>query len=334
MAGLPLVVVFLLLAAFDAVGLLIAIGWIAAPAPLVPLALATAIHVGCLLIAGTAIVLSRKARARPGFVTLAAFAVAVAGLTPVLGFVIGAWLISPGIRRKLRGDSRASIRFGNPLALSRRGLRAVATPHTQPLAIALRHGHRSLQRNTAPLLRSIGGGRAADILRDLIDQPDARAHLYAQAALATLTEGAEAGIDRLRYAVETAPDSIELRERLAGALLHSADMKPDDRTAALREAGRHYDHALGAHSADASCLFGKAMCLIRKNDLDPVPDLYGRLCAVPGAASYADQLELAYFSAMGNWTRTAEAVQRLSSDPASRDLGANCRRFWLTTRGE
>jgi len=175
MVGLPLVAVFLLLAAFDAVGLMIAIGWIATPTPLVPLALASAIHVGCLLIAGTAIVLSRKARARPGFVTLAAFAVSVAGLTPILGFVVGAWLITPRLLRNRSPRMQAGIRFGNPLALSRRGLRAVATPHTQPLAIALRHGHRPLQRNSAPLLRSIGGGRAVAILRDLIDQPDARA---------------------------------------------------------------------------------------------------------------------------------------------------------------
>lgn len=333
MAGLPLVAVFLLLAAFDAVGVLIAVGWIATPAPLSPQFLASAIHGTILLIAGVAILFARKARSRPGFVTLAAFAVVIAGLTPVLGFVVGAWLISPGLRRKRRVDSRVGIRLGNPLAASRLGLRAAATPHTQPLAIALRHGHRALQRNAAPLLRSIGGSPAVSILRDLVDQPDARAHLYAQAALATLTDGAETAINRLRRAVEVAPDAIELRERLAGALLYAAELKPDDRPAALTEAGRHFDHALGIQPADAACLFGKAMCLIQKNELDAVPDLYGRLCAVPGAASHADRLELAYFSARGNWTRTAEAVRRLSSEPASRDLGANCRRFWLTTRG-
>lgn len=333
MAYLSLLLVFSLLGLADAAAVAVAMGRIDVPA-LSPLSASTAIH--C-LVSLLAVVVARShplSRRRPGSGTLALLAGLLCLLTPVLGCLVAAWMVSPPFSGREKRPRFTGIRFGNPLSPAMVEPQTAATPFTEPLTFALSHGHRPLQRLAVPRIRQISDQRALAILRDLNDQPDARTHLYAQAALSTGFERREQQIDSLRRAAaqdSVDPETLSRHERLGTALLQQARLNPDSAAALTAEASACYDRALAIAPSDAACLLGKAFCLIRLGDLEAVPDLYGRLCAVAGANPLADRLEIAYLAALGNWNRAAETAARLTRDASpSIDLGADSRQFWLT----
>ena len=327
------IIFFALLAAVDAAAVVAGLGRLPG-LPVAPHVAALALHLSVVAIAFVAVAKWLPSRRRDGALTLGALAAALCLLTPVLGCLVAGWLAAPPGQPRARDDRHEGLQFGNPL--SRASQRSHApSDGAEPLANAIRHGHRPIQRLALPRIRQLGDRRAHLLLQALNDQPDARTHLYAQSALSTAFERREKQHDALRKASiatgDIAPvDRVARLERLATALLHGAGLDADQAPRLIAEAASRFAEALEIDPSDASCLSGRAHCLIRLGELDAIPDLYGRLCALPGASHLANRLELAYFAALGNWKRTAEAVDRISQQsPPDAGLGPALRQFWL-----
>ncbi|MCB1061510.1 MAG: hypothetical protein KDN20_01155 [Verrucomicrobiae bacterium] len=335
MAHLPLILVFVLLAGLDVAAILVAVERIGSAAlPAMPAAVG--IH---LLVCAIALAATRfypGAKERPGYRTLGILTAIICLLTPVLGCLVGAWIMAGATLKRRTASPFDGIRLGNPFSEASRIDRPSIAPITQPLVSALRQGHRPAQRLAAPMLRQHVDRRAIGVLRHLRDQPDARTQLYAQGALSTLFENRERQLEQLRLRVSETPadhlDALAIRERLASALWETAESQlhgQAESNTMIEEALSQFDGALSIDPADAACLYGKARCLIRLSRLDSVPDLYGKLCALPGASSYADRLEPLYFAAVGNWQRTADTVRRLVSNGNPTQLAVEQRDFWF-----
>lgn len=330
------IIFFALLAAVDAAAVAAGLGRVPG-LPIAPHHAALTIHLAVVAVAFVAVAKWLPSRRRSGAATLAGLAASLCLLTPVLGCLVAGWLTMPQRPARTRGSRFQGLQFGNPFY--RASQRSQPTSEgAEPLASSIRHGHRPIQRLAVPRIRQLGDRRAHLLLKALTDQPDARTHLYAQSALSAAFERREKQLESLRRAAATAEitpaDRVTRLERLATALLHGAEIDPDQAPRFIAEAASRFAEALEIDPADASCLWGRAHCLIRLGELDGIPDLYGRLCALPGASPLANRLELAYFSALGNWKRTAEAIERISQQgsPAS-GLGAAHRQFWLVQPG-
>lgn len=334
MAQFPLLIVFTLLAGLDALAVLVGIERIgSATIPALPAA--AGIHLLTVAIAIAAVRLYPGARERSGMGTLGILAALLCLLTPVLGCLISAWLITGSPGRRGDRDSFPGVQFGNPVNAANRLRHPVPTPVTEPLVDSLRHGHLPAQRLAAPLLRETIDHRAIRLLRHLREQTDARIQLYAQGALSAMFENREQALETLRRQADSIPgndpQSLAVHERLASALRETAEaglQGPTESRALTEEAVRRYEQALAISPGDPACLHGKATCLIALGKLDDVPDLYGRLCAQPGAEYYADRLELAYFAALGNWQRITEAARRLDRDHHDGGMNGSQRHFW------
>ncbi|MCB1079660.1 MAG: hypothetical protein KDM64_17720, partial [Verrucomicrobiae bacterium] len=317
----------------DAAAILVGLGRIGTSS-LPPMMGAIAIHSMVAILACAVIALHPSARSRKGNGTMAMLAAVTTLLAPVIGCLFAAWMATPPRGFHRNHGPHPGVRFGNPFSEAIRHSPAERSPFTEPLATALRHGHRPLQRLVVPMLRRLGNPKASVLLDYLNQQPDARTHLFAQAALATNFDRREKEVERLRKHLDSSgiasPQSVRLLESLATSLVDQANLDPDRAPSLLAEASINYYQALQLTANDPACLFGKAKCLIRLGQTEGLPDLYGRPCAVAGAGHLADQLELESFSAHGNWKRTSESVMRLSqSARATIDPGTEARQFWL-----
>ncbi len=333
MAQLPLLIVFALLAGLDVAALLVGIQRIGSDS-LPALPAAAAIHLAVVAIAIAAVRLNPKTREQVGIASLSLLAGVLCLLTPVLGSLVAGWLVAGGARRATSGGLSDLIQLGNPLDEVALLTHPGAFPLDRPLSVSLRHGHLPAQRLASPLLRQCVDRRSLKILRHLRHQPDTRTQLYAQGALSAIFENRERELEELRKALDdTGPEALANRERLASALRDTAIAglrSTEESRALIREAREHYEAALTLSPTDPACLYGKARCLIDLDQLDPIPDLYGRLCAQSGAEHQADRLELAYFAALGNWQRVFEACQRLEREGRPAGISAGQRHFWLT----
>lgn len=334
MAQLPLLFVFALLAALDVAALLVGIQRIGS-ASLPPLPTAAVIHLTVVAIAMAAVRLNPKTKDRAGVASLSLLVGVICLLTPVLGSLVAAWLVAGGFRSAKSPGLRDLIQLGNPLDEAVLLTHPETFPLDRPLSSFLRDHHVPAQRMASPLLRQCVDRRSLKILRALRHQPDARTQLYAQGALSAMFENRERELENLRKAVSATHVSGKLadHERLASALRETAlaGLRSAGESRALTdEAREHYDRALAISPTDPACLLGKALCLLDLNQLDSIPDLYGRLCAQPGAESQADRLELAYFAALGNWQRVYESCQRREREGRSHGIAPGLRRFWLS----
>ncbi|MCB1229636.1 MAG: hypothetical protein KDN19_05190 [Verrucomicrobiae bacterium] len=335
MARSPLLLVFALLAALDTAAILVGIQQIGS-SNLPPLPAAIGIHLLVVFIAIAAVRLYPGAKEQPGIGTLGLLAALLCLMSPVLGCLIGGWLVAGQPRPRELADPFAGIRLGNPLTGSPEPPSEESSLAAESLAKAAEEDNGSLSRLAPARLRERLDKSSIQALRSLRHRPDARTQLYAQGALSALFENREQALDRLRREAATVPEktaeAFALRERLASALYETATSElhgDSESRSMIRDAADQYDRALAITPSDPACLYGKARCLIALDQLDQVPDLYGRLCAQAGAEYYADRLELAYFAAAGNWQRTTEAAARIDGDHRDGGLSGAQRDFWL-----
>ncbi|MCP5539358.1 MAG: hypothetical protein H7A53_02440 [Akkermansiaceae bacterium] len=325
----PLLLVFGLLALLDAGAVFVAVKGIGTSA-VPPVAGALAIHAAVAVIAALAMRMFPGARERRGYTTLGILAALLCFLTPVLGCLAAMWLDAAIGRPLAAPEKPGPFLFGNPLARSSAGPAPV--PVSEPLAESVSNGFFGAHRLAVPILMSEGGRGSVSLLRRLRELPDARTQLFAQGALAALTEKNDRRVESLRERVRSGAAGAADRERLGWALHGAAEagLLPGEETAAaLEEAASQFGRAVEMAPENPACLFGMALCLIGLDRMEEIPDLYGRLCALRGAGGYADRLEVAFFAASGNWRRTAAAVGRLAEAGNESGLPAAVRHFWL-----
>ena len=330
----PLILVFVALAGLDVVAALLALQKIGASASLPAVPTAAAVHFLVAAIGAMAVAFFPGASDRSGHRTVAMLAGALCLFTPVVGPLVAALLVR-GIYQKSAAtiDHEAYV-FGNPMRAHRVAVSPTTVPVSEPLALSLGFGHLHGQRLAPSLLRRVGSSEAISLLRRLFQQPDARTQLYAQSALGSLFEKSETSLARQRKRAAQLPDDPWQSANLAKALIQTAKLgihPVAESESLLREAITWLDYATDLRPKEPEFYFEKAVCLIELGDrpsLDRVPDLYGRLLALPGGQSFSNRLDVHYFAAVGNWARTATTVTGFVESGNIDSLPPACRTFW------
>ena len=324
-----LILVFLVLAALDLVALLMAMGIVATatgPSP----ALAAGMHLAVVVFSIAAIRWFPGARQHPGYKTLSFLAGFFCLFTPVLGALASGWLVIGMLFPSSEKGAGGRYVIGNPLVDSAAPGHPAVAPAPEPLAASIAGGRESGLRLAVPMIRGRRRRSTVAILRALTGQQDARTQLYSQSALATMLESSEWEAANFRRTIAATRDAATM-ERLAAELLRNAEigLLTSGERATIGEALELYEELIGRFPSEPAYLFGRGICLIRLGRLDQVPDIYGRLCSLANAAVFADRLELSYFAAMGNWKRTAAAVERIAREGNRMNLPMESRSFWL-----
>lgn len=326
---------FMGLAGLDIAAVLLAIEGIS-PAALI-------LHGVVAMLAATTPFLVPGNRTGDGRLNLSLLALVMAFLTPVVGIAVVAWLISRPGRNQRDHDGWPGIHLGNPCFERERREPIPPIENAMPLSrLVRRRAADSNFRELVPRLRQVGNRPAIASLQTLRDLPEAHTQFCAQSALATLLENRESKLDALRRAANCSSDSspVEVRfgrwERLASALVFHAEcglIDPESRSSLVEEAADAFTSGLALLPDDPHCLAGLAHCHLLLDRLTRIPELLGRLHAIPGAQAKADELEIRYLSRLGRWRETARSARRVvSSNSPSAHLDPGLLTFWIGSR--
>ncbi len=332
MYNVPLTIALLILGGLDAAAVLIYDGQIGTTG-LPPFPIALTLHTLATVLALLCLLVYPPFKNRPGNGTYAVLLSLFFYLTPVIGPLACSVLILTNSSRGNRQEKDGRFILGNPLLEHpERGPAMKRTPYP-PIAHQLSAGQTSLLRQSVLRLKRQVSLKEVRLLRALQEYEDAHVQLTAQGILAAIVERLEDQLQKARALVEECPKAAQAHIRLVEVLLHAHAVgvySEDEAHRLLEEAVARVDTGLHSCPESGRLLYLKALCLLKAGRTDAIPDLYGRLLALPHAKKWATAVEMEYFARIGNWQRGTETFRRALVEGHQLPQGAQL--FWLYPR--